>query len=450
VSTAEVGAVVVGAGIAGLSAALELQREMPEVVVVDASDRPGGVMRTDHVSGYVVERGPNTFQVDAPLLALLRREGLADSLVRAGPASRRRYLVKGGALVPVPGSLLGLARTPLLSAGAKLRLLSEPLRRRRDASGESVSEFVGRRLGPEVAANLVGPFLTGVYAGDEDALSAAAVFPGLVALERRFGSLAVGGLVSALSRRRERGLPGSHSAVEGLGPLARALAERLVEPPALGNHITSLRRDDRGWVLSMTGSGGSTELRTARVVLAAPAREAAAILRAVEPDAAAALEGIEYAPIVGVPLGVPESALPESARGFGFLVPRGEGLRVLGCLFMSELFHGRAPAGRALLHCMLGGTRWRGALDLPDDVVVRAAAEDLERVLGLAVEPQSLGVARWPRAIPQPGRDHRARVEAVRARVAAFPGLTLAGSYLDGISVADAAASGMRAARELA
>ena len=168
----EVGAFVVGAGIAGLAAALELQSATREVLVIDASDRPGGMLRTDHVSGYVVERGPNTVQVKAPMLALLRRLELDNRLIPAEPESRTRYLYQDGSLQRVPLSPLALAGSRLLSGRAKLRLLAEPFLRRGDASNESVAEFMGRRLGPEVVTRLVGPFLTGLYAGNEQQLGA--------------------------------------------------------------------------------------------------------------------------------------------------------------------------------------------------------------------------------------------------------------------------------------
>ena len=185
-STPEIGAVVVGGGIAGLAAALALQLEVSEVLVVDSSDRPGGVMRTDHVEGYVVERGPNTFQAKAPMLAALREHGLDDGLLRAEPESNRRFIVSEGELVAVPMSPLAFLRTPLLTAGGKLRLLAEPFVRRRRGAEESVAEFAGRRLGAQAVENLIGPFLTGVYAGDERELGAEAVFGSLVELERRY------------------------------------------------------------------------------------------------------------------------------------------------------------------------------------------------------------------------------------------------------------------------
>ncbi len=442
-------AVVVGAGAAGLAAALRLQASGAEVLVLDASDRPGGVMRTDHVSGFVVERGPNTMHVKGPMLAALKEQGLDAGLVKAEPESRLRFLVRESALAPVPLSPLAFLRTKLLSFRGKLRLLAEPLLRRRDASSESVAEFVGRRMGREAVERLVGPFLTGVYAGDEEELGAGAVFGGLVELERRYGSIAIGGLLQVLLRRGERGLRGSYSAAQGLGPFARHLAERLHEPPVLGARVTSLVRGADGWELSMASAAGESDVKTPRLVLAVPAPAASLLLAAVDPEASDLLAGIAYAPVVAMPLGVETAKLAHPVEGFGFLVPREAPHRILGCLFMSRLFPGRAPKDHELLHCMLGGTRWPGAIEEPDDVLLEHARRDLEQLLGLAAEPQNLGVTRWAQAIPQPGRDHVRRIARVRELVAARGGLALAGAYVDGVSVADTFASGLRAADAL-
>lgn len=448
--TPEVGAVVVGGGIAGLAAALELQREISEVLVLDASDRPGGVMRTDHVSGYVVERGPATLQVKAPMLAALRERGLETALQRAQPASRHRFLLCGDQLVPLPLSPLGFVRTPLLTPAGKLRLLAEPLMRRRDASSESAAEFAGRRLGAQAAARLVAPFLTGVYAGDEAELGAEAVFGGLVELERRYGSIALGALLGWPARRRTRGLSGTYSATKGLGPFARAIAERLSEPPALGARVEGLRRDGASWRLEVVSSAGRTQLRAARVVLAVPADAAARLLHGVDARAAELLAQIDYAPIVVLPLGVARAEVRRAVEGFGFLVPRDAGRSLLGCLYLSRLFPGRAPEGHELLHCLLGGARWRGVVEEGDDALRARVLTDLDAILGLAGEPLALGIQRWPRAIPQPDRDHVRRVSELRARIGALPGLAAAGSWVAGVSVADSFASGQQAARALA
>jgi len=451
VGTADVGTVVIGAGVAGLAAAIELQHVPGEVVLVDASDRPGGVMRTDHVAGFVVERGPNTFRVQPAFGASIASLGLEDEILRARPASQRRFVWRDGRLVPVPLSAFALARTRLLSPRAKLRLLKEPFVARGDAEGESAAEFVSRRLGPEVTASLVGPFLSGVYAGDESELGAASVFSGLVELEREHGSLALGGALRALSRRRRRarGLPGVWSAPKGLGPFARALARRLPDPPALGTRALELSWAGKGWRVELVGRTGETALLARRVVIATPAREAARLLLGVDVEVARLLEGIAYAPLVSLPIGVDPRDVRRRIEGFGFLVPRDAGMGLLGCLFMSRLFPDRAPVGRELLHCMLGGRRWPAAVAEPEEALVARALADLDRTLGLKGEPQALGTARYERAVPQPGRDHRARIAALRARMAQRPGLALAGSYLDGVGVSETWASGLRAAHDL-
>jgi oxygen-dependent protoporphyrinogen oxidase len=449
VTTPEVGAIVVGAGIAGLAAALELQQRVRDVLVIDPQDRPGGVMRTDHVSGYVIERGPNTYQVKAPMLASLRRDGLEAGLLRASPASRLRCIFHDGRLVPVPMSPVALVRTPLLSARGKARLLAEPFVRRGDGTSESVAEFSERRLGSEVVRNMVGPFLTGVYAGDEEQLGAEAVFGSLVDFERRAGSIAVGAVAGMFGRKGPKGLRGIHSAPKGLGPFARSLSELLSEPPALGSRVSGVRHEAGEWYVSVSGGGRESRLRTRRLVVATPAREAAEVLRGVSPEAAAELDGIEYAPIVGVAVGVKPEDVSAPVEGFGFLVPRSAGIRLLGCLFMSQLFPGRAPAGHELLQCLIGGLRWPEAVDLPDDVVAEQVLADLDRTLGIKGEPNVLTLTRQPRAVAQPDRGHVRRIARIRAHLDQQPGLALAGSYVAGVSVPDSFASGTAAARQI-
>lgn len=450
-AAAEVDAVVVGAGIAGLAAALELQTAGHEVFVIDPSDRPGGVMRTDHVNGYVVERGPNTTQVKAPMRAFLSERGFEEQLHAAQPSSRLRFIYREGRLERVPMSPLALARTPLLSTRAKLRLLAEPFVRRHRGDEESVAEFVGRRLGREVVTQLLAPFLTGVYAGDEQQLGARAVFPSLVELEDRFGSVALGGLLRALAVRRPKGLPGSWSAQAGLGPFARRLADQLAEPPALGSRVLAVSRDGARMRVEVTSASGDLALSARRVVVACQAPDAAGILRGLDGDAARALEGILYAPIAAVPFGVAPEDVATPIEGFGFLVPQEAKLSLLGCLFMSELFPGRAPEGRQLLHCMLGGVRWPEAAHLPDDALSERALADLDQTLGLRGSPERLGIVRWARAVPQPGRDHLARIAFVQGRISEqASGVALAGAYVAGVSVADALASGVAAARRVA
>jgi len=418
--------------------------------VVDAGDRPGGVMRTDTVRGHRIERGPNTLQVKAPALGFLRAHGLEGGLVAAAPASRVRFLFHEGKLERVPTGPLAFARSPLLSARGKLRLLAEPFVRRGDAEGESVAGFMARRFGPEVVERIVGPALTGIYAGDESQLGADAVLGFATALERSHGSVVRGALAGALRRRgATRGLAGSFSTAAGLGGLAQALAAPLGESLALGARVEALARDAAGFRVAVSRGGRTRELVTRGVVLAVPAPEAAALLKAIAPDAAEAAARVAYAPVVSAAVSIDPRDARERIEGFGFLVPASAGLRLLGVLFMSRLFEGRAPVGRVLLTCLLGGARWPGAVDEPEDALLARLHDDLGATLGHRGATDVLGVARWRHAVAQPGRDHLALVAGLRRSVASSPGLAVAGAWLDGVSIADTLACGARAAREL-
>lgn len=441
-----VDAVVVGAGLAGLAAARALRGAGLEVRVLDAAARAGGVVRSEPVGGYLVEHGPNTLRVSGTARPALQGLGVEALLVPARPANRLRFLFHAGRLVPFPLGPLAALRTPLVSARAKLRMATEPFRPRGDGAEETVAAFVSRRLGHEAVERLVAPFLTGVYAGDERQLGAEAVFPSLVAAERRSGSI-LRGLLAA--RKDASGapppLPGIQSCADGLGAIPAHLATGLGEALALGTSVVSLAFDE-GAVRVETASGGTLSAR--RVVLATPADAASRLLGDLEPECAAALASLDHAPLAVMHLGVDPRAARRPVEGFGFLVPREAGLGLLGCLFLSNLFPGRAPEGRALLTCMVGGVRWREVVDQPEDALRERLAAELDTTLGLGQEPTWLRTVRWRRAVPQPGVGHGRMVADVRRRLAPL-GIEVAGAWVAGVSVADTLASGVAAARRL-
>jgi oxygen-dependent protoporphyrinogen oxidase len=435
---------VIGAGVAGLAAAITLRRAGREVAVLEARERPGGAAWSERIDGHLVERGPNTFRVSPAMAAFLRDHHFDGLLVPAEPESRARFLLRGGALVPVPTSPWAFARTPLLGVGGKLRLLGEPFVRRGDATGESVAEFATRRFGAATCRALVGPFLTGIYAGDEQQLGAEAVFPALVEAERRSGSVAIGLAARAL-RGRQRGRPGTWSGAEGVGGLTDALAGAVGPSLRLLARVSSVRFEEGMYRIEVEVDSGVQVLRSTGLVVAAAAPAVAGL----DPDVAKALAAIESAPLASVALSLPRGATRVPIRGFGYLVPRGEGEALLGCLFSSRLFARRAPPERELLTLLAGGVRNPALLDRADDRLVAVLAAELDRALGLRETPRVLAITRWPRAVPQPGRDHPRLVADARARLAAFPRLALAGASFDGVAFGDALASGARAASRL-
>jgi oxygen-dependent protoporphyrinogen oxidase len=442
----DVECVVVGAGVAGLAAAAALRRAGREVLVLEAEVRAGGTAISERIDDHLVERGPNTFRVPPAMAGFAQEQGLVTLLEKAQPASRERFLVRGGRLTPVPMSPVAFLRTPLLTRAGKLRLLAEPFVRRGDPSGESVAEFSERRLGREARDGLIAPFLTGVYAGDENQLGAEAVFPTLVEAERRSGSIARGILSRALRSGSKGSFGGTWSATGGIAALTGALASSLGPALRLRARASAIAFEGGVHRIEIEAEGRSETIRARALVLAAPAHAAAPLLGGLDAEAAKALASIDHAPVASVSLSIARGATRVPVHGFGYLVPRGEGDALLGCLFPSQLFTGRAPQGRDLLTLLAGGKRRPEALAWSDAELVAALSAELDRVLGLREAPRVLAITRWPRAVPQPGREHPRLVASVRERLARFPRLALAGAHLDGVGFGDALASGVRAA----
>ena len=439
-------AVVIGAGAAGLAAAHALRKAGREVLVLEARETPGGAMQTVTQDGFTFERGPNSSRVGAPLLELLRAVDAESLLEQAGPASHARYLLREGGLVRVPMGPLGFATTPLVSARGKLRLLAEPFIARGDGANESVSQFVTRRLGAEALEKLVGPFLTGVYAGDEAQLGAEAVFGSLVRFERERGSILRGAL-SAARARAPRGLAGSYSARGGLGALARALARSLGKGALRTSaYVRAIARESTGWRVVLAHD----EIAARALVLAVDAPAAAQLLAPLGAEAGQLAAGVAYAPITSVALDVDPGALRRAISGFGFLVPRDLGVDLLGGLFMSQLFSGRAPKGRELVTALIGGVRWPAVASASDDEVTKRVLAGLDRALGLRAAPRVLAISRWTHAVPQPGVHHSARISALRELFAHDRTLAFAGAWLDGVALSDAFASGLAAGARVA
>ncbi len=442
----DVECVVVGAGIAGLAAAATLRRAGREVIVLEAGARAGGAVCSERIDGHLVERGPNTFRVPPAMAEFASEHGLVPLFEQAQPAGRDRFLVRAGRLIPVPMSPLAFARTPLLTTGGKLRLLAEPFVRRGDPTGESVAEFSKRRLGCETRDGLIGPFLTGVYAGDENQLGAEAVFPALVEAERRNGSIALGLLARSLRDRSKRRFAGTWSGTGGIAALTDALAGALGPALRLRSRASAIAFEDGLHRVEFEAQSGAA-IRARALIVAVPAHAAAPLLAGLEPDVAKGLAAIDHAPVASVSLSIARDATRVPVRGFGYLVPRGEGEALLGCLFPSRLFAGRAPAGRELLTLLAGGKRRPEALAWSDEKLVAGLCAELDRVLGLREAPRVLAITRWPHAVPQPGREHLRLVAGLRQRIARFPRLALAGAHLDGVAFGEALASGARAAR---
>jgi protoporphyrinogen/coproporphyrinogen III oxidase len=439
--------VVVGGGISGLTAAFRLSRGGLRVAVLEAAPRVGGAIATFSDGTWRFEMGPNTvLENNESVGRLIRDAGLAEEKIVAAPSAKRRYLYKGGKLVPLPGGPGGFLSTPLFPASAKLRLLREPwIGRPPGGTEETIAQFVRRRLGTAFLDYAVGPYVSGVYAGDPERLSVRWAVPKIYGLEQEHGSLIRGGLIRARARRKGPAPGGAMiSFQEGLEELPRRLAREIGDVHT-GVAAQRIVRADGGFRIET--SAGPVE--AARVVLAVPADAAARLLEEATSGASRLFAEIPYAAVAVVSLGWRREEVGHSLEGFGFLAPRKEGLRVLGCLFPSEIFPGRAPAGHVALAAFGGGRTDPEFAAWDDDRVVATVLSELRGPLSLRGEPAFRLVRRWPRAIPQYEVGHGRFVERAREIEGALPGLHLAGNFVGGVSVPDCIKNGMAVAEAM-
>ena len=448
--------VVIGAGISGLATAWWLQRSGRKVTVIEAGSRAGGTIGTIRDSGYLIETGPNSTLETSPLIAQLVGEtGTAAQRVYANPAAKNRFILRDGALLPLPLTPPAFLRTRLFSAGAKLGLLRELFVGRSPVdSEETVAQFVRRRLGAEFLDYAINPFVAGVYAGDPERLSVRAAFPKLFEIEQQYGSLIRGQIQGARERKHSKEVSKQAAPMlsfgDGMQTLTDGIAGRLADL-RLGARATSiLRTADSGWEVSATGDHGAIHLRAKSVLIATPAAAAARLVTPHAGGASAAMEQIPYPPVASVASAYARADVAHALDGFGFLVPKREQRRILGTIFSSTLFDNRCPPGMVLLTTFVGGMRQPELAQLDQAAIAALVQEELGSLLGVRAAPQRIWVNRWERAIPQYTLGHLARMTAIDEAERALPGLFFCANYRGGISVADCIKSSCAAADRVA
>jgi oxygen-dependent protoporphyrinogen oxidase len=429
--------IVIGAGISGLACAFRLAERGADVTVLERAGRVGGVIASAERNGFLFELGPQSFQLTPAYAELITAVGLAEERVSA-PSRAPRYVLAGGRLNAVPMGPQILVSGSLLGLGTRLRLI-------RDLVGhsappeheESLAEFVRRKFGKQMLDRLAGPFVSGVYAGDPERLGLRDTFPELYRWEKERGSILRGAMLS-MRERRESGQPGSTLSTMRRGnvSLLEAIAEKLGDRVVLGAKVASVKTGgssgEWGFEIGVEGPGG-TEARTAdRVVMAAPADAAGRMLAGLSPRFEELLGQIEYAPVAVVGGGYRREQVRNPLEGFGFLVPRSEGRKLLGTVWMSSLFPGRAPEGQVNLASFIGGATDPGTTELPPEQIAGIVEKELEQILGITGPPVERMVNVYCRALPQYNIGHRRRVAEIRAEVAKIPGLDLVGNYLEG------------------
>jgi oxygen-dependent protoporphyrinogen oxidase len=433
---------VIGAGLTGLTAAFYLKRRNADFIVLEEKDRTGGVIRTRHEEGFVFEEGPNTGILSHPEVAELFEDlGNSCKCEMAGENVNKRYILFNGAWQALPMGLFDAVRTPLFTWSDKFRILGEPFRKKGTNPEESLGEMVKRRLGQSFLDYAVDPFILGVYSGDPAKLITKYAFPKLYNLEQDYGSFVGGAVRKKFAKRNERDRKASRkvfSVKGGLSNLIRALekaagedrfvfnAKNIVVHPAGG-----------GYRLQCTGNGETIALRARSVITTVGAYALPSLLPFIPESKWAPVAKMKYARVIQAVVGYRHwNGL--NPDGFGGLVPFRESRDILGVLFLSSLFEGRAPGGGALFAVFAGGVRREDLFEKTDNEIREIIAgefTDMMRTNGF--NPDIYRIIRYPHAIPQYGPESRAKLSMLDEIQKTHKGLIIGGNLRDGIGMAD-------------
>jgi protoporphyrinogen/coproporphyrinogen III oxidase len=460
--------VVIGAGISGLACAYRLKQLGIRCAVLEASERAGGVITTVRRNGYLFESGPQCPRFPISVWQLVRELNLERQFIPGDPKAKR-YILRHGRLHPAPFSPAGLITTRLIGLRSKFRILTEPFRfSQPPLHEESLAEFVDRKFGEEVLDNLVDPIISTVFLGDAQKMGMTGAFPALVDWERNEGSLARGALRARKSkpevnasdgaspRGRDRAkkntlyvtdaLPSLGNFNSGMGTLPEKLAEELqpeIKYQARVARVSRLEGENgsskANWQIDLASG---ERLTAENLVLAVPAFVAAQLLTNSVPQLAIHLKAIEYAPMCVVSSAYDRSKVTNSLDGFGFMIPRREGLQTICTFWNSSLFPQRAPQDKVVL------TSFARSGPNEEDCTHAVEAENA-KTLGITGRPVDQVIWKESQALPQYNVGHAQRVAEIDGLLHTLPSLLVIGNFLRGRSIGDCVEVAFRAADNL-
>ncbi|MBI3737590.1 MAG: protoporphyrinogen oxidase [Chloroflexi bacterium] len=451
--------VIVGGGIAGLSAAYYATKKDPsaQITLIESSNRWGGKITTDRAAfddgKFIIEGGPDTFLATKPYATALCNElRLGDRLHGTNPNQKNTYVLHRNKLEPLPDGLAmmiptnvqAILKSRLVSWFGKARMGLDFVQPAKAVNGdESLGTFVSRRLGREAYENLIEPLMSGIYAGDGDALSLASTFPYLRDLELKYGSLARGAL-KMRPQSNGKAVQGSRSAfltpTTGLAEIVEALVKHLQANGVklrLNTSVSQILKIDSRYIVKLEDDS-SFEFDS--VILATPAYVSGTLLASLNPTLASGLQNIPYASTATISLAYRERDLPRALDGYGYIIPRREGRKALACTWTSTKFPHRAPEGYALIRVFVG----RAGENIPwnENDLLALAKEELNLTLGITTEPILSRVFMWDKAMPQYNLGHPEILKRIDAALENHPGLALAGNGYRGIGIPDCIRSG--------
>ena len=418
---------IIGGGISGLTTALLLKRKGVAVTLFEKSETVGGNIQTITRDGFTIEQGPNSLLKSPRLIDLVKLLNLENQVVAANPAAQKRYILSDGRLEAMGAKSFV---NGYFSLKTVFSLIREPFVRSKSPEGESVAEFVSRRISPEFLDKAIDPFVSGVYAGDPKNLSMRSAFPRLFEMERDFGSLIIG-TFRRKTEKPDKNFPRTFSFHGGLKTLTRALSAEIGEGIKLSSPVSEIEETPKGKFRVRDEEFDA-------VVVSTPAFAAAELVKSRDANLAGLLSEVNYPQVAVVVTGFKTEKIKKELDGFGFLIPSSEKRPILGTLFHSAVFPERAPDGFQLLMTFVGGVRSGDKLDgKTGDELKMLVVEQLGEILGVSGEPDFVHIKRWRKAIPQ----YQVGYEKVTETIADFErrhrGIYFCSNFYRGISIGD-------------
>ncbi len=446
---------IIGAGITGLSAAFQLKKLGFQITVFEASSRPGGVIRTFRDKEWLAECGPNTLLETTPKLKQFFKElNLEGRKLYSNPDAESRYIARYKRPIILSSSPIGFFLSELYSTSAKFRLLTEPFVKRGQGE-ESVAEFVKRRLGQEFLDYAIDPLVSGIYAGDPYKISLIHAFAKVYNLEAKYGSLILGQILGARERKKRQEISKANAPKitfdDGLQVLTDTLADNIKDSIKYNCEVSEIVKDNNGYKVVLKNS--SFDMETFSGVLITSTAYKISEMKLSDGNERldlSELKNIEYPPVASVVLGYKREDVKHPVNGFGVLIPRKEGFRILGAIFSSSLFPRRAPSGYVTLTMYLGGAQNPEIALKSESELIKITDEDLKILLGANGKIAFAYTALNNKAIPQYNVGYGRFLKVFEDVEKSMPGLYFAGNYRNGVSLSDSIHSGLSTAEKLA
>ncbi len=456
--------VVVGGGISGLAAAYRLLQESPEpieLVLVEASERLGGVIQTDRSQGVVLEGGPDSFLRRKPEALQLSEElGLGAEVIGTNPDVRGAYIfhngrfhdIPDGVQAGVPIRLEGLFKTELLNQSEKFRLMADlALPRLTFDEDIALGRLLRYRFGDAYVDRIAAPMMSGIYAGDIDLLSCAVTAPQLLKLQQRGRSLIQEAQKEAARAARPApAAPGGMFATlaRGLGSLVDALESRVRSQARvlLGSPVEKVARTEGGYAVVLANQ---ETLEAADVIVAVPAYQAARMLAFWDDAERALLAEIPYADLAVIGAVYQPTAFNRPLNKTGFLVPRNQVAEMTAGTWVRSKWNYPDTVDVVPVRAFYGRAGDVSLLTKADDAMMSQFRQDMGYIMGVTDAPQYQRVFRIPQAMPQYLVGHQRRAAAIREAAQRWPGLRVIGSYFDGVGIPDCIRHANQAASEL-